>query len=177
MPCRLGVFQRRCPVYVGITAAGVSLVDRRPTRWVIRTYTVDDHRRLAAVSTAQLACGIIGLVIAVRRRHAFDLPLLQGNPERVVRDAATLGTALSAPLPMLAAQALLTLRAARFDDPRAIRGLNALGLAMVAGSLGERLIRRRLRPNGWDPIETPLVAAAVGLSAAMALLGRGTRRA
>ena len=137
-------------------------------------HSVDDHRRLAAVSAAQLACGIVGLLIAVRRRHAVDLPLLQRNPERVARDAATLGTALSAPIPMLVAQAVLTLRVARSDDPRAVRGLNALGLAMVVGSLGERLIRQRLRPQGWDPLETPVVAAAVGLSAAMAL-GRSRR--
>jgi len=41
----------------------------------------------------------------------------------------------------------------------------------VAGYLGERLVRRRLRPSGWDAVESPLVLAGIGLAAAMAALG------
>ena len=43
---------------------------------------------------------------------------------------------------------------------------------MVAGYLGERLVRQRLRPSGWDALESPLVVAAIGLAVAMAALGR-----
>jgi hypothetical protein len=35
----------------------------------------------------------------------------------------------------------------------------------VAGYLGERLVRRRLRPSGWDALESPLVLAGIGLAA------------
>jgi len=42
---------------------------------------------------------------------------------------------------------------------------------MVAGYLGERLVRQRLRPTGWDALESPLIIAALGLSVAMAALG------
>ena len=42
---------------------------------------------------------------------------------------------------------------------------------MVAGYAGERLVRQRLRPSGWDAVESPLVVAAIGLAGAMAALG------
>jgi hypothetical protein len=41
----------------------------------------------------------------------------------------------------------------------------------VAGYLGERLVRRRLRPSGWDAVETPLMVVGIGLAGAMAALG------
>jgi pimeloyl-ACP methyl ester carboxylesterase len=42
--------------------------------------------------------------------------------------------------------------------------------------LGERLVRRRLRPSGWDAVESPLVLAGIGLAGAMAALGRRVER-
>ena len=43
---------------------------------------------------------------------------------------------------------------------------------MVAGYLGERLVRQRLRPSDWDALESPLLVTAIGLAVAMAALGR-----
>jgi hypothetical protein len=60
---------------------------------------------LALVSTAQLACGFGGMALAVHRRHAFDLPFWPGQPSAVSRDCVLIGTALSAPVVMLGAQA------------------------------------------------------------------------
>jgi hypothetical protein len=51
------------------------------------------------------------------------------------------------------------------------RVLGGLGAAMVAGYLGEALVRHRLQRSGHDFVETPLVAVAIGLSGAMAVLG------
>jgi hypothetical protein len=34
----------------------------------------------------------------------------------------------------------------------------------MAGYLGERLVRQRLRRSGWDALESPLIIAALGLS-------------
>ena len=110
------------------------------------------------------------MAVAVRRKRAFDTPVLSGSPGHVLRDAVPFGTAYSAPAPMLVTQALLIPRAAR-GDVRASRGLQALGAGMVAGHLIERLGRLRLRPSGWDPVETPIVVAGLGLAAAMAVLG------
>ena len=41
----------------------------------------------------------------------------------------------------------------------------------MAGYLGERLVRRRLHPSGWDAVETSLAVAGIGLAGAMAALG------
>ena len=44
-----------------------------------------------------------------------------------------------------------------------------LGALMVPGYLVERYDRAHLRH--WDPVETPVAAAGLGLAAAMAVLG------
>jgi len=54
--------------------------------------------------------------------------------------------------------------------------LAGLGLAMVPGYLGERLVRRRLNRSGYDRLETPLVLAGIQLAALMALLGLSSLR-
>lgn len=48
---------------------------------------------------------------------------------------------------------------------------------MVIGYLGEDLVRQRLRPSGWDKVESPLAAVGLALASAMALAGLGKRRA
>jgi hypothetical protein len=134
------------------------------------------RRTLAAVSAIQLAVGLAGAVTSVRRGHSYDLLWFHGNPARVAVEALTLGTALSAPAPMLLAQATCTGVLAAHSDRRAAAGLQILGTMMVGGYLVERLGRRRLRPGGWEPLETPLVAAGTGLAAVMAVLGHRARR-
>jgi pimeloyl-ACP methyl ester carboxylesterase len=133
-------------------------------------------RLLAAVSAAQLATGAAGTVVALRRRRPYDILGMRGRADAVARDAIVMGTALSAPVANLLAQAALTAVAARRPSRGAARALGALGALQVAGYLGERLVRRRLRPSGWDAVETPLVVAGIGLAAAMAALGRPRRR-
>jgi hypothetical protein len=129
------------------------------------------RQTLVAVSSAQLAAGVVGHVTAVRRSLAYDTPLMRGRPEDVARDSWLLGTALSAPLVMLAAQtwAIVRLRAAPRDGAR--RALGGLGVLMTAGYLVERLGRRRLTPGGFDPVETPVVVAGLAGAAAMGVLG------
>ena len=126
---------------------------------------------LVAVSAAQLALGVAGLAIALRRGHCYDHPLMRGRPEHIVRDSLWMGTALSAPVVMLAAQAL-AIRALRSGpDDGARRALGALGVTMTGGYLIERLCRRRLTPRGFDPVETPVVVAGLVGAAAMGVLG------
>jgi hypothetical protein len=43
---------------------------------------------------------------------------------------------------------------------------------MASGYLAERLVRHRLGRHGWEPVESPMVAAGVGLSIGMFLSGR-----
>ncbi|MGI8681189.1 MAG: hypothetical protein ACR2JO_03445 [Mycobacteriales bacterium] len=126
---------------------------------------------LMVVSAAQLGCGLTGLGVAIVRRHAYDLPGMHGDPSRIARDAVLMGTAFSAPVPMLLAQAVATAALGIGSNQRATRVLAVLGALMVPGYVGERLVRRRLAPAGWDRVESPLAAAGLGLAAAMAALG------
>lgn len=129
------------------------------------------ERPLAVVSALQLAVGLVGLRTALRRRHAYEFLWLRGSPEHMARDALTMGTALSAPGPMLAAQGGAVVALARRPEARAQRVLGVLGAAMVVGYLGERLVRMRLTAAGWQPFESTVALAGVSLSAAMAGLG------
>ena len=51
---------------------------------------------LVGVSAAQLATGLAGLAVALRRRRNFDVGFLRGSPDHVGRDALWGGTAYSA---------------------------------------------------------------------------------
>lgn len=85
------------------------------------------ERALVGVSLAQLACGLTGMAVAIRRGHAFDVSFMKGTPERVARDAIFIGTAFSAPATMLASQAVLTTVVATRGSARAASGLQVLG--------------------------------------------------
>jgi hypothetical protein len=128
---------------------------------------------LAALSAAQLVVGGLGQAVALRRRLPYDVTVLrmQGRPENVERDSWLLGTALSAPVAMLAIQGIATARLSRGASHTAARTLAVLGTAMVGGYLGERVVRERLRPAGWDAVETSVAATGLVLAAAMAALG------
>jgi len=132
--------------------------------------------RLAAVSAAQLGAGLLGLAVALKRRHAYDFLFLHGHPDHVARDALLMGTALSAPATMLVAQAVATARLWRSPSRPARLVVTGLGMAMVPGYLGEKLVRRRLTRSGYEPLETHFVIAGIQLAALMALLGLSSLR-
>jgi hypothetical protein len=132
---------------------------------------MEDSQLLAGVSAAQLAVGLGGMALAIRRRRSFDIPFWQGQEPTVGRDSLLMGTALSAPAVMLGAQACATAALVRRPNLAAQLVLGGLGAAMVAGYLAERLVRRRLLPSGWDAAETPVVTAGISLAVVMALLG------
>jgi pimeloyl-ACP methyl ester carboxylesterase len=96
---------------------------------------------------------------------------MQGQADAIARDSVLLGAALSAPVSNLLLQAAVTVRLARRPTRGAARALGGLGALQVAGYLGERLVRRRLRPSGWDVVESPLALVGIGLAGAMAALG------
>jgi hypothetical protein len=47
---------------------------------------MDRDRTLAAVSAAQLAAGVAGMVVALRRGHPYDVFWMHGRPEAIARD-------------------------------------------------------------------------------------------
>jgi pimeloyl-ACP methyl ester carboxylesterase len=138
--------------------------------------TTTRSRLLVAVSVAQLATGVAGLVVALRRRHPYDVFWMHGRSDRIARDTILRGTALSTPVSNLLVQTVLTALVARRPSQGATRALGGLGALQVAGYLGERLVRRRLRPSGWDPVESPLVVAGIGMAGAMAVVGARRNR-
>lgn len=130
------------------------------------------HRSVAVVSTAQLAAQLAGHVVALRRRRHFDVPFLTGSPEHLVRDWLWFGTAFSAPPYLLVPQVWATVRLLHGPDDRARWVLRWLGTGLTMGYLSERLVRRRVRPGGFDPVETPIVAIGWGGAMAMAVRAR-----
>src|ERR1044072_3633240 len=94
---------------------------------------MDGARTLAAVSAAQLACGVAGLAVGLRRRHPYDVFWMRGRPEAIRRDALFKGTALSAPVSTLATQEALTAAMARRPSRRDAQRLRVAGAAMVGG--------------------------------------------
>src|SRR6478735_5410706 len=96
------------------------------------------RRLLVMVSAAQLAAGLAGQVLGLRRRLPYDTPLMSGRPEHVARDSWLSGTALSAPVVMLTAQAWAVRSLHSRPDDGARRALGALGVLMTGGYLVER---------------------------------------
>jgi hypothetical protein len=129
------------------------------------------RQTLVAVSAVQLAAGLAGQVIALRRRRNYDIGFMRGSPDHVARDSLWAGTAYSAPAHMLTAQAWGTARLRRGPEDGARRVLGMLGVVMVPGYLMERSARANLRPGGFDPVATPLVVVALVGAAAMGVLG------
>jgi hypothetical protein len=131
------------------------------------------HRpALVAVSAGQLAVGLAGQVVALRRRRHFDVPFMTGSSDHIARDSLWFGTSYSAPSYMLAAHAWALARLLRGPDERARQALRLLGGGMIPGYLIERWNRALLRPGGFDPVETPLVVGGLAGAVAMAVLGR-----
>ncbi|SFP97541.1 hypothetical protein SAMN05660464_0378 [Geodermatophilus dictyosporus] len=129
------------------------------------------RRALLAVAGVQLAAGLAGQVLALRRRRAFDTPLLAGDPARVGRDAWWAGTALGPPAWTLAVHAGALARLAARPDRRAAAVLGWVGAALVPGYLQERLVRQRLASPADAPGEAAVAAAGLVAAGAMAVLG------
>ena len=107
------------------------------------------RRLLVAVSAAQLAAGLAGLAVAARGGAATTTSAFMRGQSRPRRPGLVLaGTAYSAPVPMLAAQAWATRRLRRGPDDGARRMLGTLGALMVPGYLMERYGRAHLTRPG-----------------------------
>ncbi len=116
------------------------------------------------------------MTLALKRRYAYHVPLLHGRADKVARDSLLMGTALSAPVVMLATQVVATARLVRRQSTPERLVLGALGATMVVGYFAESLVRKRLRRSSWDRVESPLVIAGISLAAEMAVLGLTSQR-
>ena len=133
---------------------------------------MNPRKALVSVAAAQLVTNAIGMAVALRRRHPFDVPFMRGDPDNVRRESILWGTAMSAPVVMLVTHTTALGMLARRPSRGAARLLGWIGAVNVAGYLAERLVRKRLSPSGWDGLESPMVMAGIFLGAAMALVAR-----
>jgi len=132
--------------------------------------------RLTKLASAQLAIGISGAAVGIARRRYYDVGFRHGDPQHMWRDAVVNGTALSAPAYMLAIQAVAIRSTTQEPSNRAGRlALGVLGAMMVAGYLAESHVRKVLRPESWDAVETPVAIAGITFAAAMARHGLASR--
>ena len=83
------------------------------------------------------------------------------------------GTALSPGLPMMVAQALLTLLSTRSGRAGMFgaAGLTLLGVGATAGMLAETITYRVLFPKTFDPAKAALLLAGIVLAPLMTILG------
>lgn len=107
---------------------------------------MDERTLLVGLSTIQLVAGVAGNALEIRAHRSFDVAFThwRGEPDRVARDSLLLGTGLSAPVVMLATQAVATTRLAAGPSAGWTRVLAALGATMTGGYLMERDFRQAM---------------------------------
>ena len=126
---------------------------------------------LVVTSVAQLAFGVAGQLVAVRQGRSFEIFRWYGDPNRVARQSWFMGTALSAPVDMMAVHAAATAVLVGRRSPRAAGTLGTLGVTMAAGHLIENKFRSAMRRPGKDPIVTAVGGVGFILAVAMAVIG------
>jgi hypothetical protein len=128
---------------------------------------------LAAVSVAQLLIQVVSARKAIRDQVPYDTPFGRGKPENVARDMWSQGSGMSAPWPVLAAQAAGTLVLFGKHPSWVGKALGWLGGSYIYGYLSERSVRASFRHPEMKT--TPLTVLGTVLSIAMALLGLARR--
>ena len=94
-------------------------------------------KALGTVSLLQLVFQLIGARKAIREQIPYDVPIGRGKPEDVERDMWNMGSALSAPWPMLAAQAACTVLVLARPRIWVRRAVGCVGALYVFGILWE----------------------------------------
>src|ERR1051325_4639026 len=130
---------------------------------------------LVKVSLLNLVSNAIGIVIALQHNLISDLGgSLHG--QNVFHDfLTTTGTALSAPLPFMLIQIVLTLLALQTNKSRTIGiiGLSFVGFFYTLAQAGERILFRLLSPGGFDLVQA--IVFLVNVASAIAMLVFGIR--
>ena len=129
---------------------------------------------LSSVCVLWLLNSAIGARVAVKE----ELPAEWVAGLYVGRDASAeffkdTGTALSPGLPMMVAQALLTILSTRSGRAGMVgaAGLTLLGVGGTVGMLAETITYRVLSPKTFDPAKAAIGLAAIVLAPLMTILG------
>jgi hypothetical protein len=130
---------------------------------------------LVVASITNLAGNSFGTVIALQQNLAADWGGAL-NGQDVLRDFLGFkGTALSAPLPFMLIQLMLTLLTLRPGRSRSagIAALTFIGLFYTVAQAGEPIVLRLLSPGGFDLAQA--IALVVNEASAIAMLVLGIR--
>ncbi len=113
-----------------------------------------------------------GTVLTAQERLAADVAgVFHSVGQAILLDFVTIyGTALSAPLFLLVAQAGLTVSAPRPGrlEGVGVAGLTLIGVASIGGQIGEPIFRHMLRPATFD--WAPATVVAFNLATALGML-------
>jgi len=128
---------------------------------------------LVLASLTNLVGNVLGTMLALQYNLTGDFGGWL-NGQDVLRDFLTFkGTALSAPLPFLLIQLVLTglaLRPARVGAIGVI-GLTFVGAFYTIAQLGEPIVLRVWSPGGFDPAQAVVLFVNVASAIAMLVLG------
>jgi hypothetical protein len=128
---------------------------------------------LVLASLINLVGNVVGTILALQHNLTAGFGgLLHGQD--VLQDFLTLnGTALSAPLVFLLIQLGLTILALRPGRPGRIgvAGLIFVGAFYTLAQLGEPIVLRLLRPDGFDLVQAIALLVLITSSIAMVILG------
>lgn len=96
---------------------------------------IPGKQALVRVAAVQVAAGVAGNLLAVHRELPFDIALVGwvGRRDRVLGDSWLFGTGVSAPVPMLVAQAVATTQLSRATAGRQLHRWARSAALMVGG--------------------------------------------
>jgi hypothetical protein len=130
------------------------------------------YRKTITVAIVHVAASAVATAVAVQRdlpAHVFNM----ASDRPVSHDWVSRGTALSAPLQMLAIlTVLIVLTALRWRG----RSIAAVGIVIygglsLLGSLFEHVVPRAFSPSSFDPVPAILIVTVAGTSLLMVVFG------
>ena len=130
------------------------------------------YRKTITVAVVHLAASVVATVVAVQRdlpAHVFNMT----SDKPLSQDWVSRGTALSAPLQMLAIlTVLIVLTALRWRGRRiAVIGIVIYGGLSLLGSLFEHIVPRVFSPRSFDPVLAILIVTVAGTALLMVVFG------
>ena len=128
---------------------------------------------LVVASTVSLVANTFGTILALQHNLPADFGGFL-NGQNVLRDFLGFnGTALSAPFPFMLIQLALTILTLRPGQLKGfgVNGLTFVGALYTIAQLGEPIVLRLLRPDGFDLAQGIVLLCALASSSAMFLFG------
>jgi hypothetical protein len=130
-------------------------------------------KRLLTASVANLVSNTLGILLALQHNLVSDLGGTFHGHDVLHDYLTTTRTALSAPVPFMLIQLVLTMLLLRTDRWRQVgaAGLTFFGLLYTLAQGGEHILFRLLTPSGSDALQALVFFINVGSAVAMLVFG------